>query len=268
MLQATNISNIYLHSRFYSSAEVLVCKLCVVSSSELYQPREQVMLQNIKCEGAAVNVLSALISQICLVTVTTACHNIPLSVCGDHLPSLRVWSYEQICQGAISQNVAIHQLKCGAVCMHAFSWPPLPRTVCECLCPTRLTSQWCQSKSVYTVSYYGLAGRRWCASCGCCGWTLPVGIEIIQDCICKLHICYSQGVIGSWVVQTVASLCGSAPLVFSFGFFSLFFFFHWELQNWCLVLYQKFTENCEFSFPQCNRRQILSQRHYHSHYCI
>lgn len=101
-------------------------------------------------------------------------------------------------------------------CVHVLSWPPLPRTVYECLCITRLTLQWCQSKSMYTISYYALADRRWRASYDFCGCIFPVDIEIIKDCVCKLHIYYSQGVIGSRVIQTVASLCRSAPLVFFF----------------------------------------------------
>lgn len=88
--QTANVSNICLHSRFCPSAEVLAFKLCAVSCSELYQPHEQVTFQNIKWEGTAMNVLSALTSQICLETVATICFKIILCVYGDNLPWLRV----------------------------------------------------------------------------------------------------------------------------------------------------------------------------------
>lgn len=90
LLQATNVSNIYSHSRFYSPAEILFCELRVVSCSERYQPCEQVMFPNNKREGAFINVLSAFILQISLKPVATISLNILLSIYRDLLPSLRV----------------------------------------------------------------------------------------------------------------------------------------------------------------------------------
>lgn len=119
-----------LHILFFSWG----CGLCVVSCSKPYQPHEQVTFQNIKCEGAAKNVLPALIAQICLETGATVCLSIPVSVCGDHLPWLRAWSCKQVWQGAASECVTVHQLSPITSWLRGRSCPRPAGAVCRCLC--------------------------------------------------------------------------------------------------------------------------------------
>lgn len=166
-----------LHILFFSWG----CGLCVVSCSKPYQPHEQVTFQNVSCEGPAKNVLPAFIAQICLETGATVCLSIPISVCGDHLPSLRAWSCKQVWQGAASECVTVHQLSPITSWLRGRSCPRPAGTVCRFLCRRHWTLQRCQRKSTYTVSCCSLADRRWCASYGFYDWIYLVAIEIIKD---------------------------------------------------------------------------------------